>query len=233
MYAIVDIAGKQFKVEKDHFVYAPLMDGKEGSEVSFDQVLLVDNNGEIKIGAPTIEGASVSGVILKHVKDDKVIVFKKKRRKGYQKRNGHRQQFSQIQISGISLTGGGKKATTAKASAAPKVKKQAAPKAEVSENLISRAETKAEEKGVDVNVEQLLHHLGTARKSEKDDLKLITGIGKVAEEKLNTVGVYTFKQVSLLKAEDKKNLAHLSGITEDKINTDEWVKQAKELLKKK
>lgn len=119
MYAIVNIAGRQYKVEKDHFVYAPLLEGKEGSKVSFDQVLLVDNDGDIKIGAPVLEGASVSGVILKHLKDDKVIVFKKKRRKGYKKRNGHRQQFSQVQISEISLNGGGKKA------AAPKAKKAA------------------------------------------------------------------------------------------------------------
>ncbi len=101
MYAIVDIAGKQFKVEKDNFVYAPLLEGEAGSAVSFDQVLLVDNDGKIKVGAPTVKGASVSGKILEHVKGDKVIVFKKKRRKGYKKKNGHRQNFSKVLIEDI------------------------------------------------------------------------------------------------------------------------------------
>ncbi len=101
MYAIVDISGKQFKVEKDKFLYAPLQDAKEGSKVDFDQVLLLDNEGKVKVGAPTVKGAKVSGKVLSHVKDDKVIVFKKKRRKGYKVKNGHRQQFSKILIEEI------------------------------------------------------------------------------------------------------------------------------------
>ncbi len=101
MYAIVDIAGKQFKVEKDKFVYAPLMEGEEGSKVDFNDVLLVDNDGKVKVGAPTVKGASVSGKILEHLKGDKVIVFKKKRRKGYKVKNGHRQEFSKVLIEEI------------------------------------------------------------------------------------------------------------------------------------
>ena len=101
MYAIVDIAGKQYKAEKDKFLYAPLMEGEEGSKVDFDKVLLVDNDGKVKVGAPTVKGAKVSAKILGHVKDDKVIVFKKKRRKGYRVKNGHRQQFSKILIEDI------------------------------------------------------------------------------------------------------------------------------------
>ena len=101
MYAIVDIAGKQYKDEKDKFLYAPLMEGKEGSKVDFDRVLLVDNDGKVKVGAPTVKGAKVSAKILEHVKDDKVVVFKKKRRKGYKVKNGHRQQFSKVLIEDI------------------------------------------------------------------------------------------------------------------------------------
>ncbi|MEM6830037.1 MAG: 50S ribosomal protein L21 [Bacteroidota bacterium] len=101
MYAIVDISGKQFKVEKDKFLYAPLQGVDEGAKVDFDHVLLVDNEGKIKVGAPTVKGAKVSGKVLEHVKDDKVIVFKKKRRKGYKVKNGHRQQFSKILIEDI------------------------------------------------------------------------------------------------------------------------------------
>jgi large subunit ribosomal protein L21 len=103
MYAIVTIAGQQFKVQQNQFVYVHRLAGDEGSTVSFDDVLLVDNGGKVSIGAPSVKGASVSAKILSHVRGDKVIVFKKKRRKGYQKSNGHRQDFTKIQIEGISL----------------------------------------------------------------------------------------------------------------------------------
>lgn len=101
MYAIVDIAGKQYKAEKDKFLYAPLMDEKEGANIDFDKVLLVDSDGTVKVGDPTVKGALVTAKVLEHVKGDKVIVFKKKRRKGYKVRNGHRQQFSKILIEDI------------------------------------------------------------------------------------------------------------------------------------
>ena len=117
MYAIVEIAGQQFKVSKDLKVYVHRLTNEEGSKVSFDKVYLLDDNGTITIGAPAIEGASVEAKVLSHLKGDKVIVFKKKRRKGYKKRNGHRQYLTQILIEGISASGG-KKAT--KAEAAPK-----------------------------------------------------------------------------------------------------------------
>jgi large subunit ribosomal protein L21 len=137
MYAIVEIAGQQFKVSKDLKVYVHRLANEEGSKVSFDKVYLVDDNGSITIGAPAIEGASVEAKVLQHLKGDKVIVFKKKRIKGYKKRNGHRQYLSQIVIEGITIGGAPKKAaapkkatveaTTEEAEVAPKVKK--APKA--------------------------------------------------------------------------------------------------------
>lgn len=102
MYAIVDIAGKQFKVTQDQYVYAPKMQGEEGASVEFDNVLLVDNDGKVEVGTPVLKGAKVSGKILEHVKDEKVIVFKKKRRKGYKVRNGHRQDFTKVLIENIS-----------------------------------------------------------------------------------------------------------------------------------
>ncbi|MDA3865163.1 MAG: 50S ribosomal protein L21 [Salinivirgaceae bacterium] len=101
MYAIVEIAGQQFKVEKDQQIFVHRLDGNEGDAVDFDKVLLVDNDGQVKVGAPVVEGSKVSGKILEHVKGDKVKVFKKKRRKGYQKCNGHRQYFTRIQIESI------------------------------------------------------------------------------------------------------------------------------------
>ena len=135
MYAIVEIAGQQFKVSKDLKVYVHRLANEEGTKVSFDKVYLLDDNGTITIGAPAIEGASVEAKVLQHLKGDKVIVFKKKRRKGYKKRNGHRQYLTQIVIEGIS-TSAPKKAAPKKVAvevvateevAVPKVKK--APKA--------------------------------------------------------------------------------------------------------
>ena len=101
MYAIVDIAGQQFKVEKDQKVFVHRLEAKEGAKVSFDQVLLVDNDGDVKVGAPTVSGAKVSATVLSHVRADKVLVFKKRRRKGYQKLNGHRQDLTEIQVKDI------------------------------------------------------------------------------------------------------------------------------------
>ncbi|UYW00814.1 50S ribosomal protein L21 [Flavobacterium agricola] len=103
MYAIVEIAGQQFKVSKDQKVLVHRLAVEEGANVSFDKVLLVDNNGTITLGAPAVEGASVGAKVLKHLKGNKVIVFKKKRRKGYQKKNGHRQALTQIVIEGINI----------------------------------------------------------------------------------------------------------------------------------
>ena len=101
MYAIVESAGQQFKVEAERKVYVHRLPQDEGADVTFEKVLLVDNDGVISIGAPLVEGAKVTATVLKHLKGDKVIVFKKKRRKGYKKKNGHRQYLTQIQITGI------------------------------------------------------------------------------------------------------------------------------------
>ena len=101
MYAIVEIAGTQVKVEKDKYYYTPLLEGKDGDKVEFDNVLLVDNDGKVKVGAPSIKGSKVTGKILGHQKSDKVVVFKKKRRKGYKVKNGHRQQFTKVLIEDI------------------------------------------------------------------------------------------------------------------------------------
>jgi large subunit ribosomal protein L21 len=101
MYAIVEIAGQQFKVEKDRFIYTHRLEATEGDVLTFDRVLLVDNNGTVNVGTPTVSGAKVTGKVLAHVKGEKVVVFKKKRRKTYVKRNGHRQQFTKVLIEEI------------------------------------------------------------------------------------------------------------------------------------
>jgi len=101
MYAIVEIAGQQFKVQKDQKIFVHRLDAEAGKKISFDKVLLVENDGKIQLGAPAIKGAKVSAKVEEHVKGDKVIVFRKNRRKGYKKKNGHRQSFTAITITDI------------------------------------------------------------------------------------------------------------------------------------
>ncbi|MGS2741288.1 50S ribosomal protein L21 [Sinomicrobium sp. M5D2P17] len=127
MYAIVEIAGQQFKVAKDQKVFVHRLAEDEGAKVSFDNVLLLDNSGDITIGAPAIDGASVEAKVVKHLKGDKVIVFKKKRRKGYKVKNGHRQALTEIVVESIVASGAKKQAS--KASAEKPAKKAPAKKA--------------------------------------------------------------------------------------------------------
>ena len=103
MYVIVDIAGQQFKVEQGQEVFVNRLEGEEGDKVEFDKVLLVDNDGKVKVGKPTVKGAKIDAKIVNHLRGDKVIVFKKKRRKGYQKSNGHRQDLTKVLIENITV----------------------------------------------------------------------------------------------------------------------------------
>jgi len=115
MYAIVEIAGQQFKVEKDQKVFVHRLASEEGDAVSFDNVLLIGDGDNVTLGAPAIDGAQVSAKILKHLQGDKVIVFKKKRRKGYRVKNGHRQALTEIVIESIDASGAKKAAPAKKA----------------------------------------------------------------------------------------------------------------------
>ena len=103
MYAVVEIQGSQFKVSKEQKLYVNRIDAKEGSKVSFDKVLLVDDGKKVQVGKPLLTGTSVEAQVVSHLKDDKVIVFKKKRRKGYKVKNGHRQPITEIIIQGIKI----------------------------------------------------------------------------------------------------------------------------------
>ena len=152
MYAIVEIAGQQFKVAQDQKVYVHRLKGEEGSKVTFDNVFLLDDNGTISIGAPAIKGAAVMAKILGHLKGDKVIVFKKKRRKGYIKKNGHRQALTEIQIESIAASGA-KKAAPKKAETKAEATKAEAPKAEavskdISSMTVAELKALAKEQGI-------------------------------------------------------------------------------------
>jgi len=103
MFAIVTIAGQQFKVEEGQEIFVHQLEAEEGDNVSFDQVLLVENDGNVQLGTPILGGATIGATVLGHQRGDKVIVFKKKRRKGYKKKNGHRQHFTKLKIDSISV----------------------------------------------------------------------------------------------------------------------------------
>ena len=162
MYAIVEISGKQFKVEKKQKLYVNRLDVAEGKKISFDNVLMVNDGSKSSVGSPNVSGVQVDAKVLKHLKSDKVIVFKKKRRKGYKVRNGHRQAITEIEISDI-LTGISKKASAKKADAPKKAEakktvapKKAAPKKasakkesqDLSSMSVAQLKTLAKDKGI-------------------------------------------------------------------------------------
>ena len=128
MYAIVEIAGQQFKVEKDQQIFVHRLEVKEGSKVDFENVLLIDNGGKVNVGAPAVKGAKVTAKVLEHLKGDKVIVFKKKRRKGYRVKNGHRQYLTKLEIVKIDEKAAAKKAPAKKSEPKTEAKSKAVAK---------------------------------------------------------------------------------------------------------
>ena len=198
MYAIVEIAGQQFKVSKDLKVYVHRLTNEEGTKVSFDKVYLLDDNGTITIGAPAIEGASVEAKVLQHLKGDKVIIFKKKRRKGYKKRNGHRQYLTQIVIEGISATG--TKKVAAKAEKTSAVTEAKAPKAKATKaddlKIIEGIGPKAAEALVAAGIDTFVKLAKASAESVKEILEASTS-------KLSHLDPTTWAQQSKLAADGK------------------------------
>ena len=206
MYAIVEIAGQQFKVQKDQKVFVHRLSEDEGKKVVFDNVLLLDDNGAVTIGAPAIEGASVEAKIIKHLKGDKVIVFKKKRRKGYRVKNGHRQYFSEISIENI-VASGAKKATK---SAAPK--KETKPKAEPKAEKAAAPKKEAKKPAT--------------KKAAGDDLKKVEGIGPKIAELLTNAGVVTYADLAGSTVEQLKAILEEAGPRYASKVPDTWPQQA-------
>ena len=137
MYAIVEIAGQQFKVAKDQRLFVHRLQDKEGAKVSFDKVFLLDDGKKVTVGAPAITGASVEAKVLGHLKGDKVIVFKKKRRKGYRVKNGHRQSLTQLVVEQINEKTAAKKTPAAKAEK-PVAEKKVAAKAAAAKPAVKK-----------------------------------------------------------------------------------------------
>lgn len=176
MYAIVEISGKQFKVEKKQKLFVNRLDVAEGKKISFDNVLMINDGSKSSVGTPNVSGVQVDAKVLKHLKSDKVIVFKKKRRKGYKVRNGHRQAITEIEISDI-LTGVSKKSTAKKADASKK--------AEAKKTVATK---KAEPKKASV-------------KKESQDLSSmsVAALKTMAKDK-GITGISSMKKADLIKA---------------------------------
>ena len=231
MYAIVEIAGHQFKVEKDQKVFVNRLQTEEGKEVSFDNVLLLGDGDKITVGAPAIDGAQVGAKVLKHLKGDKVIVFKKKRRKGYRVKNGHRQSLTEIIIESIAASGAKKAAKVENEGAkkAAKVEKtETAKPAKVEKAAPVKAEKKAEPKA-EVAAPKAEAKKAAPKKptAKADDLKKIEGAGPKAAEALVNAGYETFAKVAKAKPEELSAVLSEASSRLAHIVTDTWPKQAK------
>ncbi|WP_332713807.1 50S ribosomal protein L21 [Pelagibacterium mangrovi] len=215
MFAVIKTGGKQYKVAANDLVRVEKLAGDAGDAVTFENVLMVGAGADVTLGAPLVDGALVAGEVVEQFRDKKVIVFKKKRRQGYRRKNGHRQELTLVRITEI-LTGGAK--PSGKKAAAPK---KAAPKAEKTED---KPAAKAEAKPAKAEKAE------AAPAAEfKDDVKLIGGVGPALEKKLATAGVTSLTQIA------KWTKADVAKFDEEldfkgRIERDEWVDQAKELI---
>ncbi len=215
MYAIVEMAGQQFKVAKDQKVFVHRLPGKEGDKVTFDKVLLLDD-GKVTIGAPAIAGAAVTAKILSHLKGDKVIVFKKKRRKGYRVKNGHRQAFTEIQVLSIAVTG--HKPAKAKKETTKPVAKKATPK---SKSVVKKESPKTA-------VKPAAKKVAPKKATPKaDDLKKVEGVGPKIAGLFVEAGIDTFAKLAKAKVEKLQKILAAAGPRYASKNPDSWPKQAK------
>ncbi len=223
MYAIVEIAGQQFKVAKDQKVFVNRLAVEEGNKVSFDNVLLIGDGDKVTVGAPAIDGAQVGAKVVKHLKGDKVIVFKKKRRKGYRVKNGHRQSLSEIIIESIVASGAKKAApAAAKAKADAPAKKAAAPKAEA-KKAEPKKETKAAAPKAKAETKAAPAKKAAPKTAKADDLKKIEGIGPKIAATLTEAGIATFAK---LAKTDAAKIAEIIADVRGNHVTDTWPAQA-------
>ncbi|MBK8769839.1 MAG: 50S ribosomal protein L21 [Rhizobiales bacterium] len=202
MYAVIKTGGKQYRVAANDKITIEKLDGAAGDQITFDNVLMVGNGGSVEIGAPFVAGATVVGEIAAQEKADTVYIFKKRRRKHYRRRNGHRQLLTSVTITDI-LTGGAKPAAKAK------------------------AEKKAEAKAAPAAAAQPL--AAPVGEGKSDDISLIGGIGPKMETGMRELGYNTFASIAAMSADDvAKAEAHLKQ--KGRIGREEWIEQAKELL---
>ncbi|SDG19359.1 50S ribosomal protein L21 [Pelagibacterium luteolum] len=214
MFAVIKTGGKQYKVAANDLVRVEKLAGEAGDAITFENVLMVGTGADVTLGAPLVSGALVAGEVVEQFRDKKVIIFKKKRRQGYRRKNGHRQELTLVRITEI-LTGGAK--PSGKKAAAPKkaAKTETAPAAD------DKPAAKAEAKPAKAEPAPAADF--------KDDVKLIGGVGPALEKKLAAAGITSLTQIA------KWTKADVAKFDEEldfkgRIERDEWVEQAKELI---
>ena len=211
MFAVIRTGGKQYKVSQGDIIRVEKLAGAAGDQVQFEDVLMLGGEGDAQVGTPLVDGASVAAEILEQTRAAKITVFKKKRRKNYRRKKGHRQYLTCLKVTDI-LTGGAKpkKAAKPKAEKAEKpAKKEAAPKKAAKEEAAPAA-------------------LFTAPEGAADDLKKISGVGPVLEKKLNALGITTYAQVAAFTPEDIAKVDDALSF-KGRIDRDDWLGQAKKL----
>ncbi len=203
MYAIVKTGGKQYRVAPDDLVKVERLPGEVGDVVVLDQVLMLGTEAGVRVGTPLVEGAAVSCELVEQGRGRKIIIFKKKRRKHYRRKRGHRQHYTLLRVLEI-LTDGAKPSARAARKEAPKKPAGA-----------QKAATRKEETGAPV--------------SGGDDLSLLSGVGPVLEKKLREAGISTFRQIAELTPEQAAELDEKLNLR-GRIEREEWIEQAKELM---
>lgn len=203
MFAVIKTGGKQYRVAEGDEIIVEKLTGDAGSDVTFETVLMLGADGDVKVGAPTVDGASVVGEIAEQRKGDKVLIFKKRQRSTYRRKRGHRQLETVVKIT--SILADGKKAPA---------KKKAAPKKEEPTAEAPKAEAKAKAETPTGN----------------DDLTKMKGLGKVMAEKLAGEGITSFAQIADMSDADIAALEEKIGAA-GKFEKNEWVAQAQDLAK--
>jgi large subunit ribosomal protein L21 len=206
MFAVIKTGGKQYKVAANDLVRVEKLAGEAGDAITFENVLMVGADADVTLGTPLVSGALVAGEVVEQFRDKKVIVFKKKRRQGYRRKNGHRQELTLVRITEI-LTGGAK----------PSGKKAAAPK------KAAKAETKPAEKA------KAEKPAAAPAADFKDDVKLIGGVGPALEKKLASAGITSLTQIAKWTKTDVAKFDEELDF-KGRIERDEWVDQANELI---
>ena len=237
MFAVIKTGGKQYRVAEGQTLSVERLPGEAGDSVALDQVLMVGNGESTTVGTPLVAGATVAAEILEQGRGPKVIVFKKKRRKGYRRRNGHRQDLTLLQVTEI-LTDG--KAPSGKTATKPKAAKPKEAETETSEEEVEATAPEAAEseapqgeapEAAEVEAEEVEAQAPetlSAPEGEADDLKKIGGVGPKIEEKLNALGIYHYRQIAAFTPENAAWLdqeLHSTG----RVEREDWVGQAKAL----
>lgn len=225
MYAVIKTGGKQYKVAEDDVIHVEKITGDAGDTVELNEVLMVGGDGAPRIGTPLVEGAMVSAEVLEQTRAGKIIVFKKKRRHNYRRKKGHRQHLTALRILGIGLDG--KKPAKKAAAKKPAPEKEA--KADVKEDKKPAAKKEAAPKKESASKKEPAKKEAAAKKEIVDDLSLIGGVGPAFVKKLNGAGITSLKQIAELDAKGVEKLEVELNIA-GRIERDEWVEQAKELL---